>query len=66
MRILISGYYGFDNAGDEAILAGTIGALRSRLPACDLTVLSADPAATHASHAVRAVDHPRLPRRPRC
>ncbi len=56
MRILISGYYGFDNAGDEAILAGTIGALRNRLPACDLTVLSADPSATHAAYAVRAVD----------
>lgn len=56
MRILISGYYGFGNAGDEAILAGTIGALRERLPSCELTVLSADPDATHAAYAVRAVD----------
>jgi polysaccharide pyruvyl transferase CsaB len=56
MRILISGYYGFDNAGDEAILAGTVGALRSRLPECDLTVLSADPAATRAAHAVHAAN----------
>ena len=56
MRILISGYYGFGNAGDEAILAGTIGALRSRLPSCDLTVLSADPAATQAAYAVRAAE----------
>jgi len=55
MRILISGYYGFGNAGDEAILAGTIGALRSRMPSCDLTVLSADPPATQAAYAVRAV-----------
>lgn len=56
MRIVISGYYGFDNAGDEAILAGTLGALRNRLPACELTVLSADPPATRTLHGVRAVD----------
>jgi len=55
MRILISGYYGLGNAGDEAILAGAVGALRRRLPEADLAVLSADPAATHHAHGVRAV-----------
>jgi polysaccharide pyruvyl transferase CsaB len=54
MRILISGYYGLGNAGDEAILAGAIGALRRRLPDADLTVLSADPEATERMHGVRA------------
>jgi len=54
MRILLSGYYGFGNAGDEAILAGTVGAIRRRLPECELTVLSADPEATRAAHGVEA------------
>jgi polysaccharide pyruvyl transferase CsaB len=46
MRILICGYYGLGNAGDEAILAGAVGALRQRLPEAELVVLSADPPAT--------------------
>ncbi len=53
MRILLSGYYGFGNAGDEAILAGTLAALRHRLPSCEVTVLSAQPPATAAEHGVR-------------
>jgi polysaccharide pyruvyl transferase WcaK-like protein len=33
MRILLSGYYGFGNAGDEAVLGATVAELRRRLPA---------------------------------
>jgi polysaccharide pyruvyl transferase CsaB len=54
MRILICGYYGLGNAGDEAILAGLVGALRRRRPDAELVVLSGDPPATHAAHGVRA------------
>ncbi len=54
MRVLISGYYGLGNAGDEAILAGALAALRRRLPAADVTVLSADPPATEREHGVGA------------
>ena len=32
-RILISGYYGFNNIGDESILTAVVGSLRERLPA---------------------------------
>lgn len=54
-RLLISGYYGFGNAGDEAILAGLIEGFRQRAPEAELTVLSGDPGATMAEHGVIAV-----------
>jgi polysaccharide pyruvyl transferase CsaB len=50
-RILVSGYYGFGNAGDEAILD----ALAAGLPEHRLTVLSGDPAATRAEHGLEAI-----------
>lgn len=59
MRIVLSGYYGFGNAGDEAVLGATVAELRRRLPASELLVLSGDPAATEAMHDVRAA--PRWP-----
>ncbi len=55
MRIVISGYYGFGNVGDEAVLSGILGALRERLPAARITVLSAAPASTRRTHNVHAV-----------
>jgi len=51
-RVLLSGYYGFGNLGDEALLSGLSGALQRR--GVSVTVLSADPAATRASHGVSA------------
>lgn len=51
-RILISGYYGFGNIGDEAILASLVQQLASRV---ELVVLSADPATTAVEHGVRAI-----------
>lgn len=55
MRIVISGYYGFGNVGDEAVLAAMLAALRPRIPSAEFTVLSADPEATQALHSVKAV-----------
>lgn len=55
MRLLICGYYGFGNAGDEAVLAALVQQLRRRLPDAELCVLSADPPATRALHGVQAV-----------
>lgn len=59
--IAISGYYGFNNCGDEAMLGAMVAALRGRLPGCDLTVFSKDPQTTASFHGVRAVarDNPR-------
>ncbi len=59
MRIVISGYYGFGNAGDEAVLAATLGELRRRMPDAEMVVLSGDPRATRDAHQVPAA--PRWP-----
>lgn len=55
MRIIISGYYGFGNAGDEAVLAATVAELGRRLPEAELVVLSGDPGATRELHGVEAL-----------
>ena len=39
-KILISGYYGFNNIGDESILRTVIDNLREKLADIDITVLS--------------------------
>ena len=54
-RVVISGYYGFGNAGDEAVLAGILAVLRPRLPHADVVVLSGNPSQTRRLHGVRAV-----------
>ena len=41
--ILISGYYGFNNIGDEAILRTVVESVRTALPDSRLTVLSNAP-----------------------
>jgi len=61
MRILLSGYYGFRNTGDESVLAGIIEGLRRRLPGVELCVLSGDPPATAAEYGVAAADRWRTP-----
>ena len=55
-RILIAGYYGYGNCGDEAILSGMLHDLRALEPAVDVVVLTGDPAATQETHGVEAVD----------
>jgi polysaccharide pyruvyl transferase CsaB len=53
-RFLLSGYYGFGNLGDEALLQIIVERLRRRWPGCGIDVLSADPAATARSYGVEA------------
>lgn len=50
-KVLISGYYGFDNFGDEAIL----GILLEKLKDCEVTVLTADPRKTFDTYGVHTV-----------
>lgn len=45
-KVVISGYYGFANSGDEVILHAMLGALREAVPGLEATVLSKDPART--------------------
>lgn len=53
--ILVSGYYGVGNAGDEAILAGLIASLRSVAPEARITVISSNRAYTRDAHGVEAI-----------
>jgi polysaccharide pyruvyl transferase CsaB len=54
-KIFISGYYGFDNTGDEAILTVMLEHFRELAPGVQISVVSGDPAQTAAAHAVNAV-----------
>lgn len=60
MHIVISGYYGFDNVGDEAILFSIITALKRKQPDIKVTVLSNNPEATKNLYKVDAVNRHRI------
>lgn len=60
-QIVISGYYGFGNIGDEAVLTGILTTMKKIDVYADITVLSADPARTLKEHqGVKAVHRSRL------
>ncbi len=59
--IVISGYYGFGNAGDEAMLAAMIEVLTELNPAARITVISGNAADTRKRHGVKAVDRVNAP-----
>lgn len=56
MKVVLSGYYGFDNAGDDAVLFAIVQALREAMPAVEITVLSNQPEKTAEQLAVKAVN----------
>ena len=60
-HIVISGYYGFGNTGDEAALAGTLASFRSLDENVGFTVLSANPVETATAHGVPAEPRFSLP-----
>jgi polysaccharide pyruvyl transferase CsaB len=53
-RVLLSGYYGFGNLGDEALLEVMLAQMRARFPSARLEVLSASPQITASQHRVEA------------
>jgi len=59
-KVVISGYYGFDNTGDEAILAAMIQAFRQEDSQVKITVLSANPGKTASLYGVAAVERNNL------
>lgn len=62
MKIVLSGYYGFDNAGDEAVLYSIVEALQSETEGrAEITVLSNNPEKTKESYRVSAVNRWHLP-----
>ncbi len=54
--VMISGYYGFHNSGDDSILSAIISNLRKKCPNIRITVLSKNPQETSKIHGVDAVD----------
>jgi polysaccharide pyruvyl transferase CsaB len=53
-RMLLSGYYGFGNLGDEALLEVIVEQVRRRFPSSQLEVLSATPQTTEAAYGIAA------------
>lgn len=54
-KIVISGYYGFHNAGDEAMLLAILSSLRRDIADVEITVISGDPKLTSVRYAVNSV-----------
>ncbi|MFA6432089.1 MAG: polysaccharide pyruvyl transferase family protein, partial [Candidatus Margulisiibacteriota bacterium] len=55
MKAIISGYYGFGNIGDEAVLKAIIDGFNKYQPSVQLTVLSSAPHFTKEINKVRAI-----------
>lgn len=53
--IVISGYHGFANSGDEALLLAILNALREKRSSLDVTVLSKTPENTSAVYNVKSI-----------
>jgi len=59
-KVLVSGYYGFNNAGDEAMLMAMLEAFRDGIPGVQVAVLSRDPERTEQEHHVFGVPRANL------
>jgi polysaccharide pyruvyl transferase CsaB len=55
VQIVVGGYYGYGNCGDETLLSEMIRALRAEIPGAAITVLSADPKGTRLRCGTRAI-----------
>ncbi len=54
--VLISGYYGFHNSGDDSILSSIINGLKASCPTIKIVVLSKNPAETSTLYGVESID----------
>lgn len=55
MKIALSGYYGFDNAGDEALLSAITSSIKNLAPEAEFVVFSGSPEKTASLHGIRAI-----------
>ena len=55
-KVVISGYYGFDNCGDEVVLLAIIHCLKKINPEVRIAVLSGNPQKTRETYAVEAAN----------
>ncbi len=53
---VISGYYGYGNSGDEALLSAMLCHLREKMQGADICVLSKNPKETAKTYAVKAIN----------
>ncbi len=61
MRILVCGWVGSTNLGDEVVFSGVHAAIQAAFgPDTSIAAVSTVPAATRASHGIAAIDHRRL------
>jgi len=58
MKIVISGFYGAGNLGDESILSSILSSIRKESPNSEFTILSLNPIETSSLHSVDAVFRP--------
>jgi polysaccharide pyruvyl transferase CsaB len=65
-KIMISGYYGFNNTGDEAILKSMVSAFKEKIPQAKITVLSCNPLQTSQTYKVKAINRLHLIKVIRC
>ncbi|MGB9793322.1 MAG: polysaccharide pyruvyl transferase family protein, partial [Thermacetogeniaceae bacterium] len=56
LRVAVSGYYGFDNTGDEAILMAMVSTLKALAQNVEITVFSRSPKETSRAYGVKAVN----------
>ena len=59
--IIISGYYGFENAGDDSIAASIIQNIRKEDPDAKITILCKDPKRNAKKYGVRAIARFNIP-----
>ncbi|KFI36960.1 hypothetical protein HX99_05365 [Peptococcaceae bacterium SCADC1_2_3] len=59
-KVVVSGYFGFDNIGDEAIIYSMLTLWRKLFPKGEFIVLSSNPARTKNLYQVKAVDRWRI------
>ncbi|MTI71513.1 MAG: polysaccharide pyruvyl transferase CsaB [Firmicutes bacterium] len=55
-KVILSGYYGFDNSGDDAILKAVISDLKVEDENLDITVFSKNPDKTKKNYGVKSID----------
>ncbi|QXM05322.1 polysaccharide pyruvyl transferase CsaB [Crassaminicella indica] len=59
-KVVISGYYGFNNVGDESILTSIVDNFKKYKKDIEITVLSANPESTSQKYDIQAVDRKNL------
>ncbi len=61
-KIVISGYYGFNNIGDESILTAVVDSLREKIKDIEITVLSQNPENTKEKYQVDSTYRMSIPK----